>query len=276
MLLRWFIVLSICMRTTSPYMEFYEEIFNMKTDFGEVGVEEDVLGVDQVEVYFLEGGGNSGETGLVKVDIETISKLVSQLVRKQATELPSRTFGGLKGPNVIFSLTTMGSDVEVNNSRSDGFCLKMRRQEENRQNEETDRTTPSHSGEEERGQWARAIDDGSEREPRGATQYSQGDQEDSGDGQKIPQAMFEAGEREVQEKLLGVLNNATEAIETARQDQNRRSSNVARGFGANAVFEPAGIYVMDDGSIYVPESLLRFAPAVKTITAYMGWFISLS
>ena len=138
----------------------------MKTDFGEVGVEEDVLGVDQVEVYFLEGGGNGGATGLVKIDLETISKLVFQLVRKQATELPSRTFGGLKGPNVIFSLTTMGSDVEVNNSRSDGFCLKMRRQEENRQNEEIDRTTPSHSGEEERGQWARAIDDGPEREHR--------------------------------------------------------------------------------------------------------------
>merc|ERR1719494_774341 len=84
--------------------------------------------------------------------------------------------------------------------------------------------------------------------------------------------MFEAGEREVQEKLLGVLNNATEAIETARQDQNRRSSNVARGFGANAVFEPAGIYIMDDVSIYVPESLLRYAPVVKTITGYMGGF----
>ena len=82
--------------------------------------------------------------------------------------------------------------------------------------------------------------------------------------------MFEAGEREVKEKLLGVLNNATEAIETARQDQNRRSSNVARGFGANAVFEPAGIYIMDDVSIYVPESLLRYAPVVKTITGYMG------
>ena len=132
----------------------------MKTDFGQVGVEEDVLGVDQVEVYFLEGGGNGGATGLVKIDLETISKLVFQLVRKQATELPSRTFGGLKGPNVIFSLTTMGSDVEVNNSRSDGFCLKMRRQEENRQNEEIDRTNTSRSGEEERGQWARAIDDG--------------------------------------------------------------------------------------------------------------------
>jgi len=70
------------MRTTSPYMEFYEEILNMKTDFGEVGVEEDVLGVDQVEVYFLEGGGNGGETGLVKIDLETISELVSQLARK--------------------------------------------------------------------------------------------------------------------------------------------------------------------------------------------------
>merc|ERR1712007_382865 len=54
----------------------------MKTVFGEVGVEEDVLGVDQVEVFFLEGGGNGGETGLVKIDLETISKLVSQLVRK--------------------------------------------------------------------------------------------------------------------------------------------------------------------------------------------------
>ena len=72
------------------------------------------------------------------------------------------------------------------------------------------------------------------------------------------------------------MNNATEAIETARKRQNERSSNVARGFGANAVFEPAGIYIMDDVSIYVPESLLRFAPVVKTITAYMGRFISLS
>jgi len=260
------------MRTTSPYMEFYEEIFNMKTDFGEVGVEEDVLGVDQVEVYFLEGGGNGGATGLVKIDLETISKLVFQLVRKQATELPSRTFGGLKGPNVIFSLTTMGSDVEVNNSRSDGFCLKMRRQEENRQNEEIDGTTPSHSGEEERGQWARSIDDGSEREPRGATQYSQGDQGDPSDGQKNPQAMFEAGEREVQEELLNVVNNATEAIESARREQNGRSSNVVRGFGANAVFEPAGIAIQDDVSIHVPESLLRFVPPVKTITGYMGGF----
>jgi len=71
---------------------------------------------------------------------------------------------------------------------------------------------------------------------------------------------------------LGVVNNATEAIEGARQQQNRRSSNVARGFGANAVFEPAGIYIMDDVSIYVPESLLRYAPAVKTITGYMGGF----
>jgi len=244
----------------------------MKTDFGEVGVEEDVLGVDQVEVYFLEGGGNGGATGLVKIDLETISKLVSQLVRKQATELPSRTFGGLKGPNVIFTLTKMGSDVEVNNSRSDGFCLKMRLQEENRQNEEIDRTIPSRSGEEERGQWARAIDDGSEREPRGATQNSQGDQGDPSEGQENPQATSEAGKREVTEKLLGVVNNATEAIETARKRQNERSSNVARGFGANAVFEPAGIYIMDDVSIYVPESLLRFAPPVKAITGYMGGF----
>jgi len=246
----------------------------MKTDFGEVGVEEDVLGVDQVEVYFLEGGGNGGETGLVKIDLETISKLVSQLVRKQATELPSRTFGGLKGPNVIFTLTTMRSDVEVNNSRSDGFCLKMRHQEENLQNEEIDRTIPSRFGEEERGQWARAIDDGSEREPRGASQYSQGDQEDSGDGQPNFQAKSEDGQEKIkaQEKLLEIVNKATEVIESARRNQNHRSAKVVRGFGANAVFEPAGIYVMDDVSIYVPESLLRFAPVVKTITSYMGGF----
>jgi len=255
-------------------MEFYEEILNMKTDFGEVGVEEDVLGVDQVEVYFLEGGGNGGETGLVKIDLETISKLVSQLVRKQATELPSRTFGGLKGPNVIFTLTTMRSDVEVNNSRSDGFCLKMRHQEENLQNEEIDRTIPSRFGEEERGQWARAIDDGSEREPRGASQYSQGDQEDSGDGQPNFQAKSEDGQEKIkaQEKLLEIVNKATEVIEHSRSEQNARSAKVVRGFGANAVFEPAGIYVIDDVSIYVPESLLRFVPVVKTITAYMGGF----
>jgi len=262
------------MRTTSPYMEFYEEILNMKTDFGEVGVEEDVLGVDQVEVYFLEGGGNGGETGLVKIDLETISKLVSQLVRKQATELPSRTFGGLKGPNVIFTLTTMRSDVEVNNSRSDGFCLKMRHQEENLQNEEIDRTIPSRFGEEERGQWARAIDDGSEREPRGASQHSQSDQEDSGDGQPNFQAKSEDGQEKIkaQEKLLEIVNKATEVIEHSRSEQNARSAKVVRGFGANAVFEPAGIYVIDDVSIYVPESLLRFVPVVKTITAYMGGF----
>ena len=28
--------------------------------------------------------------------------------------------------------------------------------------------------------------------------------------------------------------------------------------------------IMDDVSIYVPESLLRYAPVVKTITGYMG------
>jgi len=210
----------------------------------------------------------------VKIDLETISKLVSQLVRKQATELPSRTFGGLKGPNVIFTLTTMRSDVEVNNSRSDGFCLKMRHQEENLQNEEIDRTIPSRFGEEERGQWARAIDDGSEREPRGASQYSQGDQEDSGDGQPNFQAKSEDGQEKIkaQEKLLEIVNKATEVIEHSRSEQNARSAKVVRGFGANAVFEPAGIYVIDDVSIYVPESLLRFVPVVKTITAYMGGF----
>ena len=244
----------------------------MKTDFGEVGVEEDVLGVDQVEVYFLEGGGNGGKTGLVKIDLETISKLVSQLVRKQATELPSRTFGGLKGPNVIFTLTTMRSDVEVNNSRSDGFCLKMRHQEENRQNEEIFRTIPSRPGEEERGQWARAIDDGSEREPRGASQHSQGDQEDS--GRPNFQAKSEDGQEKIkaQEKLLEIVNKATEVIEHSRSEQNARSAKVVRGFGANAVFEPAGIFIMEDVDPYVPESLLRFAPVIKTIHGYMGRF----
>ena len=67
------------------------------------------------------------------------------------------------------------------------------------------------SGEEERGQRARVTDGGSEREPRRATQDSQGDQGDPSDGQKNPQAKSEAGKREVTEKLLGVVNNATEA-----------------------------------------------------------------
>ena len=171
----------------------------------------------------------------------------------------------------------MGPGVGVNNSRSAGFCLKINSRVENlRLIKKVERTLLNLSGEVDRGQSARGADGGSEREPRRATQDSQGDQEDPSDGQKnIPQATFKAGEREVQKKLLGVVNNATEAIETARQDQNRRSSNVARGFGANAVFEPAGIYIMDDVSIYVPESLLRYAPVVKTITGYMGRFNSL-
>jgi len=71
---------------------------------------------------------------------------------------------------------------------------------------------------------------------------------------------------------LEIVNKATEVIEHSRSEQNARSAKVVRGFGANAVFEPAGIYVIDDVSIYVPESLLRFVPVVKTITAYMGGF----
>ena len=72
--------------------------------------------------------------------------------------------------------------------------------------------------------------------------------------------------------MLDVVNKAKEVIESARQEQNRRSSNVVRGFGANAVIVPAGIYIMEDVSSYIPESLLRFAPVIKTIHGYMGRF----
>ena len=58
------------------------------------------------------------------------------------------------------------------------------------------------SGEEERGQRARVADGGSEREPRRATQDSQGDQGDPSDGQKNSQATYEAGKREVTEKQI--------------------------------------------------------------------------
>ena len=172
----------------------------------------------------------------------------------------------------------MGPGVEVNNSRSAGFCLKINHRVENRLYKKVERTISNLPGEEERGQRAWVADGGSEREPRRATQDSQGDQRDSSDGQPSPQAKSEDGQekREAQQKkLLEIVNKATEVIESARREQNQRSTKVVRGFGANAVFEPAGIYVIDDVSIYVPESLLRFVPVVKTITAYMGGFMSL-
>ena len=75
---------------------------------------------------------------------------------------------------------------------------------------------------------------------------------------------------EAREKLLNGVNRATEAITAARRQQNQRSANIVRGFGANAVFEPAGIFIMEDVDPYVPESLLRFAPVIKTIHGYMG------
>ena len=275
MLLRW-LTLVVSLRFTSPYSEFYEEILNIESpsDFWGTGVGEDQQGGDKGEVFNLEDGGVLSKPGVVRIDLETF-KLDSQIVRDQARELLSRTFGDSKLLDVSTLTKLVGPGVEVNNSRSAGFCLKINQRVENRLNKKIERTISNLSGKEERGQRARVADGGSEREPRRATEDSQGDQGDPSDGQQNPQATSEAGKREVTEKLLGVLNNATEAIETARQDQNRRSSNVARGFGANAVFEPAGIYIMDDVSIYVPESLLRYAPVVKTITGYMGRFNSL-
>ena len=54
-----------------------------------------------------------------------------------------------------------------------------------------ERTIASHSGEEERGQGARAAVGGSERELRRATPDSQGSQEDSSDGRQNSQAKSE-------------------------------------------------------------------------------------
>lgn len=272
MLLRW-LTLVVSLRITSPYSEFYEEILNIESpsDFWGTGVEGDQQGGDEVEVFNLEDGGEQIKQGVVRIDLETF-KLDSHLVRDQVRELLSRTFGDSKLLDVSTLTTLVGPGVGVNNSRSAGFCLKINHRVENRLNKKVERTFSYLSGEEERSQRARVTDGGSEREPRRATQDSQGDQGDPSEGQENPQATSEAGKREVTEKLLGVVYNATKAIETARQDQNRRSSNVARGFGANAVFEPAGIFIMEDVSIYVPESLLRFAPPVKAITGYMGGF----
>jgi len=54
MLLRWLTVLA-CLRTSSPYTEFYEEFLMMKSpsDFGGIGVVEDEQGGDHVEVHYI-------------------------------------------------------------------------------------------------------------------------------------------------------------------------------------------------------------------------------
>ena len=279
--LRW-LTLVLSLRITSPYSDFYEEILNIESpsDFWGTGAEEDQQGGDQVEVFYLEGEGvpSPSKPGVVRIDLETF-KLDSQIVHDQVRELLSRTFGDSKLPDVSTLTTLVGPELGVNNSRSAGFCLKINSRVENlRLNKKVERTFLNLSGEVERGQSAQGADGGSEREPRRATQDSQGDQRDSSDGQPSPQAKSEDGQekREAQQKkLLEIVNKATEVIESARREQNQRSTKVVRGFGANAVFEPAGIYVIDDVSIYVPESLLRFVPVVKTITAYMGGFMSL-
>ena len=139
-------------------------------------------------------------------------------------------------------------------------------------NKEVERTISNLSGEEERGQWVRAADGRSDRGSKWSTQDdSQGDQRDSSED---PQAKSKDGQdkNEAREKLLNGVNKATEAITGARRQQNQRSANIVRGFGANAVFEPAGIFIMEDVDLYVPESLLRFAPVIKTIHGYMGRF----
>ena len=66
------------------------------------GVEEDEQGGDQVEVHYLEGGSKQSKPGVVRIDLETIFKLGSQV-----REHLSRTFGGSKLPDVIIpALTT--------------------------------------------------------------------------------------------------------------------------------------------------------------------------
>ena len=272
MLLRW-LTLVVSLRFTSPYSEFYEEILNIESpsDFWGTGVGEDQQGGDKVEVFNLEDGGVLSKPGVVRIDLETF-KLDSQIVRDQARELLSRTFGDSKLLDVSTLTKLVGPGVEVNNSRSAGFCLKINQRVENRLNKKIERTISNLSGKEERGHWARAADGHSEREPRWSSQDSQGDQGGSSDGHQDPQAKSKDGQdkNEAREKLLNGVNKATEAITAARRQQNQRSANVVRGFGANAVFEPAGIFIMEDVDPYVPESLLRFAPVIKTIHGYMG------
>ena len=79
--LRW-LTLVLSLRITSPYSEFYEEILNIESlsDFWGTGVEEDQQGGDQVEVFYLEGGGVPSKPGVVRIDLETF-KLDSQLHR---------------------------------------------------------------------------------------------------------------------------------------------------------------------------------------------------
>ena len=177
LLLRW-LTLVVSLRFTSPYSEFYEEILNIESpsDFWGTGVEEDQQGGNQVEVFYLEGGGGvRSKPGVVRIDLETF-KLDSQLVRDQVRELLSRTFGDSKLPDVSTLTTLVGPSVGVNNSRSAGFCLKINSRVENlRLNKKVERTLLILYGEVERSQSARGADGGSEREPRRATQDSQGD-----------------------------------------------------------------------------------------------------
>ena len=123
--LRW-LTLVLSLRITSPYSEFYEDILNIESpsDFWGTGVEEDQQGGDQLEVFYLEGGGVPSKPGVVRIDLETF-KLDSQLVRDQARELLSRTFGDSKLLDVSTLTKLVGPGVEVNNSRSAGFCLKI-------------------------------------------------------------------------------------------------------------------------------------------------------
>ena len=69
--------------------------------------------------------------------------------------------------------------------------MKIKRQEEYNLRLEVTRTISSRSGEEQRGQGARAAIGGSERELRRATPDSQGSQGDSSDGRQNSQAKSE-------------------------------------------------------------------------------------
>ena len=196
--LRW-LTLVLSLRITSPYSDFYEEILNIESpsDFWGTGAEEDQQGGDQVEVFYLEGEGvpSPSKPGVVRIDLETF-KLDSQIVHDQVRELLSRTFGDSKLLDVSTLTTLVGPGVGVNNSRSAGFCLKINHRVENRLNKKVERTISNLPGEEERGQRARVANGGSEREPRRATQDSQGDQGDPSDGQQNPRTKSAPGERQ--------------------------------------------------------------------------------
>ena len=113
----------------------------------------------------------------MRIDLE----LDSQIVHDQVRELLSRTIGDSKLLDVSTLTMLVGPSVGVKNSRSAGFCLKMNHRE-NHLDKKVERSISNLSGEEERGQRARVADGGSEREPRRATQDSQGDQGDPSDG----------------------------------------------------------------------------------------------